>query len=53
MSYSRLENAVLESRSLNVVESKFLLEKFLNKDFNFYKITYVVRKDKIGKLYKW
>lgn len=37
------ESAVLESRSLNVVEPKFLLEKSLNKYFNFYKITHVVK----------
>lgn len=37
------ESAVLESRSVNVVEPKFLLEKSLNKYFKFYKVTHVVK----------
>lgn len=37
------ESAILESLSLNVVEPKFLLEKSLNKYFNFYKITHIVK----------
>lgn len=37
------ESAVLELRSLSVIEPKFLLEKSLNKYFNFYKITHVVK----------